>query len=104
VSAAAEKSTILAQEHVATIARVAGANMDEDLERIVKNAYATAYLRGSADAIEDYLATYIAKTDELLARIAVLDSDVAAALERTREESDVERSICGRTGRDGRHS
>ena len=98
MSVAAEKSTILAQEYVATIARVAGASMEEDLERIVKNAYATAYLRGSADAIEDYLATYMSKTDELLARIAVLESG------RTREELDVERLICGRTGCDGRHS
>ena len=95
---AAEKSTILAQEYVATIARVAGANMDEDLERIVKNAYATAYLRGSADAIEDYLATYMSKTAEMLARIAELESG------RTREELDVECSICGRTGCEGRHS
>ena len=71
---AAEKSTILAQEYVATIARAAGANMDEDLERIVKNAYATAYLRGSFDAIEDYLATYMLKTVEMLARIAELES------------------------------
>lgn len=98
MSAAAEKSTILAQEYVATIARVAGAIMDEDLERIVKNAYATAYLRGSSDAIEDYLSTYMSKTDELLARIAVLESG------RTREELDGERLICGRTGCDGRHS
>lgn len=98
MSAAAEKSTILAQEYVATIAREAGANMDEDLERIVKNTYATAYLRGSFDAIEDYLATHMSKTVEMLARIAALEAG------RTREELDVECSICGRTGCDGRHS
>ena len=98
MSAAAEKSTILAQEYVATIARVTGADMDEDLERIVKNAYATAYLRGSADAIEDYLSIVHIENRELLARIAALESG------RAREELDVERSICGRTGCDGRHS
>ena len=98
MSAAAEKSTILAQEYVATIVRAAGADMDEDLERIVKNAYATAYLRGSADAIDDYLATYMSKTVELRARIAELEAG------RPREELDVECSICGRTGYEGRHS
>ena len=98
MNTATEKSKFLAQEYAATIARVVGANMEEDLERIVKNAYATAYLRGSSDAIEDYLATYTLKIDELLARIAVLESG------RTRDELDIECSICGRTGCDGRHS
>jgi hypothetical protein len=51
-----EKSKYLAQEYVAAIERDAGSVMDVDLVRIVQNTYETAYLRGSVDAIEDYLA------------------------------------------------
>jgi hypothetical protein len=54
---AVEKAKLLAQEHVVDLERESGFALDDDLQRIVRNTYATAYLRGSADAVEDYLAT-----------------------------------------------
>lgn len=75
MSAANEKSRCLAQEYVAQIERMAGSPMEKDLKRIAMNAYETAYLQGSADAIEDFLATCVTQTDALIARIAVLEAE-----------------------------
>jgi hypothetical protein len=57
MSVAAEKAALLAQEYVTSLEREASHVLEEDLQRIVRNTYATAYLRGSVDAVEDYLAT-----------------------------------------------
>lgn len=54
---AREKAAGLAQEYVATIEEASSYVLDNDLRRIVGNAYATAYLRGGMDAIEEYMAT-----------------------------------------------
>lgn len=54
---ASTKASILAREYVAKIEGESRYILDEDLRRIVSNAYATAYLRGSMETIEEHVAT-----------------------------------------------
>lgn len=110
MSAANAKSKFLAREYVSTIEHAVGTPMEEDLKRIVANAYETAYLRGSLDAIEDYLTIHMPKIDDLSAGSAVLESErtierlVARESGQTMEKGAVECSICDRAECEGRHA
>lgn len=63
-----EKIQSFALAYIVKIEREAGVAMDEDLRRIVTNAYAAAYVQGSADTLKDC----IAKTENVLPRVVEL--------------------------------
>ena len=76
-----DKSKALAQEYVAEIEHAAGESMDVNLVRIVSNAYETAYLQGSMDAIEDYLAKDAAQLNEMRAHGDAVEAEMRAHVE-----------------------
>lgn len=84
ISDADEKSKLLAQEYVARVERESSFVMDDDLRRIVANTYATAYLRGSADTIEAFVAAYEPQIAMLAKRIAELELMLAAGVAELR--------------------
>lgn len=81
-----DKSKALAQEYVAEIEHAAGEGMDVDLARIVRNAYETAYLRGSTDAIEDYLEKDVAQLNEMRAHGDAVEAEMRAHVEAIEAE------------------
>lgn len=53
---AERKALLFAQEYVDKIDSAVSGVFDDDLRRIVRNAYATAYLHGRTDVIEEHVA------------------------------------------------
>jgi hypothetical protein len=70
---AERKAALFANDYVSTIESAVPDVMDDDLRRIVRNAYATAYLRGRVDAAEECMKTFEPQFQVLADRIAVLE-------------------------------
>lgn len=70
---AERKATLYAHDYVSMIESAAPDVMDDDLRRIVRNAYSTAYLRGRVDAAEECVKIFEPQFQVLADRIAVLE-------------------------------
>lgn len=62
---AERKASLFAQEYVAKLDGAVRGVFDDDLRRIVHNAYATAYLHGRMDVIEEHMAQFQLLSDRI---------------------------------------